>query len=77
MWSLRFDGRRIRTVFSILESLIPGFTIIHLPKAKYSLSAYEHSLIANAGKEFLPPNTLIFRNLNGLLVGLVIPSGMF
>ena len=61
-------------VFSILESLIPGFTIIHLPKTKFSLSAYEHSMIANAGKEFLPPETRIFRDVNGILVGLVIPT---
>ena len=75
LWSLRFDGRRIRTVFNILEQLIPGFRIIHLPNTKYALSAYEHSLISNAGREFLPPETMIFRNVNGVLVGLVIPSG--
>lgn len=75
LWSLRFDGRRIRTVFHILEQRIPDFRIIHLPNTKFALSAYEHSLIANAGKEFLPPETMIFRNVNGVLVGLVIPSG--
>ena len=76
LWSLRFDGRRIRTVFNILEQLIEGFRIIHLPNTKYALSAYEHSLISNAGREFLPPETMIFRNVNGVLVGLVIPTGI-
>ena len=76
LWSLRFDGRRIRSVFSILEKVIPGFRILHLPNTKFSLSAYEHSLLSNAKKEFLPPETSIFRDVNGILVGLVIPQGM-
>ena len=74
LWSLRFDGRSIRTVFSILESIIPGFCIIHLPNPKYALSAYEHTLIVNAGKEFLPPETTIFHDLDGVLVALFVPK---
>lgn len=73
LWSLRFDGRRIRTVFSILENRIEGFRVIHLPNPKFALSAYEHNLISNASREFLPPATAIFRNVNGVLVGLCIP----
>lgn len=73
LWSLRFDGRSIRTVFcktnidqlfvAILESIIPGFCIIHLPNPKYALSAYEHTLIVNAGKSFFllkPPSFMIW-----------------
>lgn len=86
LWSLRFDGRSIRTVFCrtsistlsivILESKVPGFCIIHLPNPKYALSAYEHNLIVNAGKEFLPPETTIFHDLDGVLVALFVPRGM-
>ena len=85
LWSLRFDGRRIRPVFrslsfppspsDILETLIPHFHVIHLPSSKFALSAYEHSMLVNAKREFLPPATAIFRNLNGTLAGLYIPSG--
>ena len=49
--------------------------MIHLPSPKYALSAYEHSMLVNAKREFLPPATAIFRNLNGALAGLFIPSG--
>lgn len=49
--------------------------MIHLPSPKYALSAYEHSMLVNAKREFLPPATAIFRNLNGALAGLYIPSG--
>ena len=59
----------------ILETLIPHFHVIHLPSPKYALSAYEHSMLVNAKREFLPPATAIFRNLNGALAGLYIPSG--
>ena len=86
LWSLRFDGRSIRTVFCrtsistlsivILESKVPGFCVIHLPNPKYALSAYEHNLIVNAGKEFLPPETTIFHDLDGVLVALFVPRGM-
>lgn len=83
---MRFDGRRIRTVFcslfadgcsrvAILESWIEGFRVLHLPKPKFALSAYEHNLLSNASREFLPPATAIFRNVNGVLVGLCIPRG--
>ena len=82
---MRFDGRRIRTVFcpsgrigsrvAILENWIEGFRVLHLPKPKFALSAYEHNLLSNASREFLPPATAIFRNVNGVLVGLCIPRG--
>ena len=49
--------------------------MIHLPNPKYALSAYEHSMLVNAAREFLPPETAIFRDLNGTLAGLYIPSG--
>ena len=55
---------------AILESSIPLFRVLHLPHPKYSLSAYEHSLISSASQEFLPPATSIFRNVNGVVVGL-------
>ena len=60
---------------AILEDLIPHFRVIHLPNPKYALSAYEHSMLVNAAREFLPPETAIFRDLNGTLAGLYIPSG--
>lgn len=49
--------------------------MLHLPKPKFALSAYEHNLLSNASREFLPPATAIFRNVNGVLVGLCIPRG--
>ena len=86
LWSLRFDGRRIRDVFchsffwslfvAILETKIPGFYVIHIPKPMYALSAYEHTLISNLSREFLPPSTAIFRDLNGFPAGVYVPKCM-
>ena len=69
LWSLRFDGRRIRTVFNILEQLIEGFRIIHLPNTKYALSAYEHSLISNAGREYFTHETMNARKVSDVSLG--------
>lgn len=84
LWSLRFDGRRVRDVFchsifcllvvAILETRIPGFYAIHIPKSMYALSAYEHTLISNLSREFLPPATAIFRELNGFPAGVYVPN---
>ena len=50
--------------------------MIRLPNPSFALSAYEHTLIVNAGKEFLPPETTIFHDIDGALVALFIPKGM-
>ena len=60
---------------AILESKIKGFTVIQLPNPSFALSAYEHTLIVNARKEFLPPETTIFHEIDGSLVALYIPKG--
>ena len=61
---------------AILESKIKGFSVLRLPNPSFALSAYEHTLIVNAGKEFLPPETTIFHDIDGALVALFIPQGM-
>ena len=59
---------------AILETRIPGFYVIHITKPLYALSAYEHTLISNLSREFLPPSTAIFRDLNGFPVGVYVPK---
>lgn len=61
---------------AILETKIPGFYVIHIPKPMYALSAYEHTLISNLSREFLPPSTAIFRDLNGFPAGVYVPKCM-
>ena len=61
----------------ILETRIPGFFILHLPDPKFALSAYEHMLIVNARKEFLPPETALFQSLDGVFVALFVPKRVF
>ena len=61
---------------AILEAVIPGLYFIHLPNTKYSLSAFEYQLIGSASKEFLPPATRIFKQMNGCPVGVYVPQCM-